>query len=134
MNNKFEVRCKYVKQLEDGTYKELTNPFIFHGVTFGDVETLAYSYMGEFYKENFSIEAIKKDRIEEIFYYDEEEMWFSSDVTITNLEDKPIKLKFLVNAKDIKEAHGRLTESITPMYAHFEIKLIKETKIQDVLK
>ena len=42
MNNWFTVKVKYTKQLENGTFKRVSEPYLLCAMTFTDAETRIY--------------------------------------------------------------------------------------------
>lgn len=133
-----EVKVKYTKQLEDGRLQRVSEIFLFDAVSFTDAEERAYSKFGEEIQGAFSIEAITKRQIEDIFYYDDADDWYKCKVTYIAIDgdegkEKKIARDFLVTANTSKQAIERIQECLADIVGNFEIPEVKKTAIQEVI-
>ena len=62
MNNWFEVKVKYTKMIDDGTFKRVSESFLVAAMTFGDAEERIYEELGNLIRGEFIVTAIKKER------------------------------------------------------------------------
>ncbi|HRP53378.1 MAG TPA: DUF4494 family protein, partial [Fluviicola sp.] len=46
MNNWFTTKVKYTKQLEDGSFKRVSEPYLVAAMTFTDAEARIYEELG----------------------------------------------------------------------------------------
>ena len=54
MNNYFTVKVKYTKQLENGTFKRVTEPYLLTAMTFGNAETRIFEKLDEIVRGEFT--------------------------------------------------------------------------------
>lgn len=137
MNNWFEVKAKYVKQLEDGRLKRVTEPYLIDAVSFADAEERAFKEVGEFQQGEFLIVGIAKREYADLFFYEDSEVWYKCKVTYVTIDgdegrEKKVSNNFLVTASSVKEAHERIKESLSDMTVTFEVPSIMISPIVEV--
>lgn len=137
MNNWFTVKVKYTKQLDNGTFKRVTEPYLLSAMTFTDAEARIYEELGTTIRGEFLVTAITRADIHDIFQYDESDVWFLAKVKYdTCVEDgdkkKTITQKFLVSADSVKEANERIVESLSTLMVDYQIHSIVESPIVDI--
>ena len=135
----FEVKVNYTKQLENGTFKKVSEKNLFSAESFTDSETRAYEKIGETVRGEFKITGIvQKDYVDVLQFDNIDERWFEIQVKMTS-EDvdtnkvKTVKQKYLVSAGNIKEALTNLEGEFKKLtISDATIISIKETEILDV--
>ena len=137
MNNWFTVKVKYTKQMENGTFKRVSEPYLLASMTFTDAEKRIYEELGSIIRGEFLVNAITRTDIQDIFQYDESDVWFLAKVKYdTVVEDgdkkKTITQKFLVSAETVKEANDRIVESLSTLMIDYQIHSITESPIVDI--
>lgn len=135
MNNWFTVKVKYTKQLENGTFKRVSEPYLLSAVTFTDAEARIYEELGSLIRGEFEIVSITRTEIHDIFNYEDSDTWFKVKMTFVNEEDeksKKVTQEFLVTAETGKDAYDRIQESLSTLMVSFELPEIKKTPIVDV--
>ena len=137
MNNWFTVKVKYTKQMENGTFKRVSEPYLLASMTFTDAEKRIYEELGSIIRGEFLVNAITRTDIHDIFQYDESDVWFLAKVKYdTVVEDgdkkKTITQKFLVSAETVKEANDRIVESLSTLMIDYQIHSITESPIVDI--
>ncbi|MEY4215549.1 MAG: hypothetical protein RLZZ68_5 [Bacteroidota bacterium] len=60
MNSWFTVRVKYTKQLENGTLKRVTEPYLLAAMTFTDAEARIYEELGSYIRGEFMVVGIAR--------------------------------------------------------------------------
>jgi hypothetical protein len=120
MNNWFTVKVKYTKQLENGSFKRVTEPYLLAAMTFTDAEARIYEELGQIIRGEFNVVGIMRTEIHDIFYYEDADVWYK------------IKLSFLVTAHSVKEAYDRISESLSTLMVDFEIPMITVSPIVEV--
>lgn len=138
MNNWIEAKVKYVKQLEDGRLKRVTERYLFDAVSFTDAEARAYELIGERVQGEFLVTHVTKKNFEDIFAYEDSEDWYKCKVVYQSIDndegkEKTIKVNMLVTAKDVKQAFERIKESLSDMNIGFEVPKIELTSIVEVI-
>jgi len=140
MNNWFTVKVKYTKQLEDGTFKRVSEPYLLAAMTFSDAETRIYEELGMSIRGEFTVNGITRTDIHEIFYYEDADTWYKCKITYEaasdNVEEggkaKKISQNILVSAHSVKEAFERLNESLKGMMMDFMIPAISISPLVDI--
>lgn len=87
MNNWFTVKVKYTKQLENGTFKRVSEPYLLASVSFTDAEARIYEELGTMIKGEFLVTGIARTDIHDIFQYDESDTWFKAKVSYDKMDD-----------------------------------------------
>jgi len=142
MNNWFTVKVKYTKQLENGTFKRVSEPYLLSAMTFTDAETRIYEELGQIIRGEFNVVGISRTEIHDIFQYDDCDTWYKCKITFTsegNMDDPEAKQKkvsqnFLVSAVSVKDAFEKLKESLSTLMADFEVPSISVSPIVDIFR
>lgn len=137
MNSWFLVKVKYTKQLENGTFKRVTEPYLLAAMTFTDAEARIYEELGSYIKGEFTVTNIARADFHDIFYYEDADVWYKCKVTYeTVAEDgdkaKKVSQNFLVSASSVKEAYERIQESLSTLMVEFSIPTISISPIMDI--
>lgn len=140
MNNWFTVKVKYTKQLENGTFKRVSEPYLLSAMTFTDAETRIYEELGQIIRGEFNVVGISRTEIHDIFQYDDCDTWYKCKITFKsegNMDDPEAKQKkvsqnFLVSAVSVKDAFEKLKESLSTLMADFEVPSISVSPIVDI--
>jgi hypothetical protein len=137
MNSWFKVKVKYTKELESGTFKRVTEPYIVAALTFTDAEARMYEELGSVIRGEFTVVSIERFAVHDLFHYADSDVWFETIikyVTQSDESDKPKKVrqKFLITASSVAEASERNKESLSTMLVDFEIISTKVTPIVDI--
>lgn len=139
MNKWYLITVVYTKQLTDGSLKRVSEKYLLNAINYTDAEAKIYTEIGEYINGDFIVKDIKPQNFEDIFEYEDSEIWNEVKI-ISILEDcdsgkeKKITNKFLISASNIKEAYTRIEECLQGMMISFEISSISVTKIIEVLK
>lgn len=140
MNNWFTVKVKYTKQLEDGGFKRVSEPYLLAAMTFTDAEARIYEELGSIIRGEFVVNGIAKTEIHDIFAYDDSDVWYKCKVTYENVDAdaesgskaKRVAQNFLVSADSVKQAFERITESLKGMLVDFSIPSIIVSPIVEI--
>ena len=137
MNNWFTVKVKYTKQMENGTFKRVSEPYLLASMTFTDAEKRIYEELGSVIRGEFLVNAITRTDIHDIFQYDESDVWFLAKIKYDSVieegdKKKTITQKFLVSAETVKEANDRIVESLSTLMIDYQIHSITESPIVDI--
>jgi len=131
------AKCRYTKELPDGTLKRVTEAYLVSSQSITDAEARIYQEVGEYVRGEFVVTGIQSVSFADIFQYDDSDIWFESKVTYTSEDadsgkEKRYTNKFLVTASNVKEAYERIEESLKGLIVSYTIPEIKESKIIDV--
>jgi hypothetical protein len=137
MNTWFTVKVKYTKQLENGTFKRVTEPYLLAAMTFTDAEARIYEELGSIIRGEFSVTAIAKEEVHDIFDYNDSDIWWKCKISFSSETDdsnraKKVSQTFLVGAASVKEAAERLNENLSTMMIDFEVTSTVKSPIVDI--
>lgn len=137
MNNWFTVKVKYTKQLENGSFKRVTEPYLLAAMTFTDAEARIYEELGSIIRGEFNVVGIVRTEIHDIFYYEDADIWYKIKLSYESMDadaekTKKVSQNFLVTAHSIKEAYERIKESLATLMVDFEIPMISVSPIVEV--
>lgn len=137
MNNWFTVKVKYTKQLENGTFKRVSEPYLLSAMTFTDAEARIYEELGQIIRGEFDVISISRTELHDIFAYDDSATWWKCKVSYESAEHNSEKVKkvsqnFLVSAETAKEAYERIQESLSTLMVDFNIPSIVFSPIVDI--
>ena len=137
MNSWFTVKVKYTNQLENGSFKRVSEPYLLAAMTFTDAEARIYEELGTTIRGEFQVTGIARTDLHDIFKYDDTETWFKCKVTYDRMDEEGEKAKtvsqiFLVSATTVKEAYDRTVESLATLMIDFNIASIISSPIVEV--
>ena len=137
MNSWFTVKVKYTKQLENGTFKRVSEPYLLAAMTFTDAEARIYEELGSSIRGEFQVTGIARTDLHDIFQYDDAEQWFKCKVTYDRVDEdgekaKTISQNFLVSAAHVKEAYERIEESLATLMIDFNVVSITASPIVEI--
>lgn len=133
----FECKVRYDKAMENGAIKKVNEPFLVDALTFTEAEARITEERAPYISGDFTISAVKKTKISEIFYDDNGDRYYMVKVMFVTLDEKSGKEKksasfILVQASDFEGALARFMEGMKGTMADFEIASITETPLCDV--
>lgn len=139
MANWFECKARYDKMMENGALKKVTEPYMVDALSFTEAEARIIEELTPFVSGEFSVSAVKKTKISEIFWDDSADKWFLVKVAFITIDEKTAAEKksvsqILVAGSDFKGAYDNFMEGMKGTMADFDIVSITETAIMDVYK
>lgn len=137
MANWFECKVRYDKTMENGSIKKVTEPYLVDALSFTESEARIIEEMTPFISGEYSVSAVKRTKIAEIFRDDSADRWYLVKVAFITIDEKTAAEKravsqILVAATGFKGAYDRFMEGMKGTMADFEIVSISETPIMDV--
>lgn len=137
MNSWFTVKVKYTKQLENGSFKRVNEPYLLAAMTFTDAEARIYEELGAYIRGEFMVNNISRTDLQDIFQYEDSETWYKCKISYARDEEegdskKTVSQHFLVSAPDVKEAFLRMQESLSTLMIDFQILSIAESPIVEI--
>jgi hypothetical protein len=139
MNNWFECKIQYDKiSTEDGKQKKVTDTYLVDAVNFTEAEARIIEVVRPYMSGEFTVSNIRRTRLYELFEYPTGDRWYKSKVIFVVLDpekgkEKRIPSTMMVQASDIKEALTRLEEGMKGTMSDYEIAMIMDTPILDVI-
>ena len=139
MNNWFECKVKYVKTMENGLEKKVSEPYLVDAISFTEAEKRIIEEIRPFMTGEFVISDIKRANYSEVFFCDAEsaDRWFKCKLSFITLDEKSGAEKktnsyALVQAGDLREAIKYLDEQMKGTIMDYQIASVAETMIMDV--
>lgn len=125
--------------MENGMQKKVTEPYLVDALTFTEAEARITEEVTPFISGEFSISAVKRTKIAEIFWDDTADKWYLVKVNFITLDEKTAVEKkttsqILVAASDFRGALENFMDGMKGTMADFEIASITETPIMDVYR
>lgn len=135
----FETKVRYDKMMENGVVKKVNEPYLVDALTFTEAEARIIEEISPFISGEFSISAVKKTKISEIFFdeRDSADKYYMVKVNFITLDEKTgVEKKsatfILVQAADLKGAIERFDEGMKGTLADYDIASVAETPLLDV--
>lgn len=133
----FETKVRYDKIQENGAVKKVNEPYLVDALTFTEAEARIIEEMKPFISGDFTISAVKKTKVAEIFFDDRGDRYYMVKVSFITLDEKSGTEKktasfILVQASDFQGAVDRFNEGMKGTMSDYEITSITETQLMDV--
>lgn len=130
----FISTLKYDKMQENGVIKPVKEQYLFDALSFVEAETRAIEELTPYISGEFTVDAIKKTRISELFLNMDGEKFFKAKTAFINIDEKTGQEKksnvdILVQANTFDEAYERFKEGMKGTLADFELVSLSETPI-----
>lgn len=139
MHTFFEVRVRYEKVMENGTNKQVTEPYLVDALSFTEAEARIIQEMTPFISGEFKVKTVKQANYSELFFSNDmkDDIWYKAKLAFVTLNEKSDAEKktytnILIQALDLRDAVKKLDENMKGTLAEYRIVSISETKIIDV--
>nr|WP_262897708.1 DUF4494 domain-containing protein [Phocaeicola dorei] len=134
-----ETKVRYNKVMEDGALKSVTETNIVNALSFTEAEARIIEEITPYISGDFTVSAVKKTNISEIFYDEKGDRWYKVKVLFITLDEKSGVEKqtanyMLVQASDFHNALENFIDGMKSTMADFKITSISETNIMDVFE
>lgn len=122
---------------ENGAVKKVNEPYLVDALSFTEAESRIIEEMKPFISGDFSISAVKKTKISEIFFNESGDKYYMVKVNFITLDEKSGTEKktpnfILVQAADFADAFDKFMEGMKGTMSDFDIASIAETPLMDV--
>lgn len=133
----FECKVRYERMAENGVVKKVNEPYLVDALTFTEAEARIIEKITPYISGDFSISAVKKTKVSDIFFDDRGDRYYMVKVNFISLDEKSgIEKKsanfMLVQASDLPDALKKFEEGMKGTLADYEIASIAETPLMDV--
>lgn len=134
----FECKVRFDKMMENGSVKKkVTESYLVDALSFTEAEARIIEECKPYISGDFSIPAIKKTNIAEIFFNNCADKWWSVKYNIITIDEKSAKERrtavyVMVQADSQQEATDTFNKGMKGTMADFEIEKVAETKIIDI--
>ncbi|MET7253442.1 DUF4494 domain-containing protein [Dyadobacter fermentans] len=130
-------KIRYQKEDEAGSLKTIEEAYLIDAVSFTEAEAKCYELIVTD-ASDFSVTAINRMRLADLFTYEEGEQWFKAKVIYFSVDEKSGKEKkivnfMLVNAEGIQQALDRINESMRNFLTPYEVTDVVLTPILEVI-
>ena len=139
MANWFECKVRYDKLQENGAVKKVNEPYLVDALSFTEAEARIIEEQTPFISGDFSVSAVKRTKISEIFWNEGGDRWYLVKVAFITIDErsgveKRTSTLILVQASNFKEALDNFIEGMKGTMADYEVVSIAETPLMDVYK
>ena len=139
MANWFECKVRHDKVQDNGSVRNVNEPFLVDALSFTEAEARIIEERTPFISGDFSVSAVKRTKISEIFYDEGGDRWYLAKVAFITIDEKSgVEKKsnsfILVQATDFKNAVENFTKGMADTMADYEIVSIAETPLMDVYR
>ncbi|MCM1006004.1 MAG: DUF4494 domain-containing protein [Prevotella sp.] len=133
----FECKVKFDKMQENGSVKKVNEPYLVDALSFTEAEARIIEMITPYISGEFTISAVKKTKISEIFWDEHGDKFYMVKVMFITLDEKTAVEKksasfILVQAIDFKTALENFEKGMKGTMADYEIASITETPLMDV--
>lgn len=133
----FECKIRFDKMMDNGSVKRVTEPYLVDALSFTEAEARIIEEIRPFISGDFSIPAIKKTNIAEIFPDTTADKWWLVKYNLITIDEKSAKERktavyVMVQADSQQGATEAFNKGMKGTMADFEIEKVAETKIMDV--
>lgn len=138
MHNWFLCKVSYEKILENGMQKKVTEPYLVDALSFTEAEARIIEEMSPFITGEFTVSAVGRERLTEVFF-NKGESYYKVKINFITLDErsgveKKTPAKMLVEAENIKEAISVFEEKMRGTLSDYVIVSVSETAIMDVFQ
>jgi hypothetical protein len=136
-----ETKVRYDKTMENGMTKKVTEPYLVDALSFTEAEARIIKEVTPYISGEFTVSAVKKSNISEIFYSDNiaADKFYKVKVAFVTINERTAQEKrtstyIMVQACNFKNALDNFVEGMKGTMADYEIVSITETPIIEVYK
>lgn len=135
--NWFTVKAKYTKQLDNGTLKRVSEPYLVAAHSFTDAEARIHEELGQRIRGEFSVTNITPFNLLDIFNFDDVGEWYKCRVSYESVDadsekGKRVKGVYLVEAETVKQASDRIHSFLAGIISGYRLEEVKESRIIDI--
>lgn len=137
MSNWFECKVRYDKLMDNGVVKKVTEPYLVDALSFTEAEARIIEEQTPYISGEFSVSAVKRSKISEIFRDDSADRWYLAKVAFITIDEKTAVEKktvsqILVAGSDFKGAYSNFLDEMKSTLADYELVSLAETPLMDV--
>lgn len=133
----FESSVAFDKIQENGAVKKVTKKNLFDALSFTEAEARTIEELTPYISGDFSVKAVKKTKISEIFFDEEADKFYLVNVAFITIDEKSGVEKenisqILVQANDFDSAVAAFKDGMKGTMADWIIKSVAETPYMGV--
>ena len=135
--NWFECKVRYDKMVEQGIVKKVTESFLVDALSFTEAEARIIEEQTPFISGEFSVSAVKRTKISEIFRDDRADKWYLAKVAFITIDEKTAAEKraisqILVAGSSFDGAYDNFKDGMKGVMGDFDLVSLTETALLDV--
>lgn len=135
--NWFECKVRYDKMVEQGIVKKVTESFLVDALSFTEAEARIIEEQTPFISGEFSVSAVKRTKISEIFRADRADKWYLAKVAFITIDEKTAAEKraisqILVAGSSFDGAYDNFKDGMKGVMGDFDLVSLTETALLDV--
>lgn len=139
MANWIETKVSYEKVNDSGSLKKITESYLVDACSCTEAEARVTEEMTPYISGEFSVSAVSKSPITEIFYDKTGDRWYKVKVAFITIDEKTGTEKYsnsymMVQASSFEKALDNFLDGMKNTISDFEILSISETKVMDVFQ
>lgn len=133
----FETKVRYDKMQENGAVKKVNEPYLVDALSFTEAEARIIESITPYISGEFTVSAVKKTKIAEIFFHEDGDRYFMVKVNFISPDEKTGQEKksanyILVQASSVADALNKFNEGMKGTMADYEIASVAESPLLDV--
>lgn len=133
----FECKVRFDKMMENGAIKKVTEAYLVDALSFTEAEARIIKEIQPYISGDFTVPAIKKTNIAEIFPDSSADKWWLVKCNFIQIDEKSAKERktasyFMVQADSQQGATDRFNSGMKGTMADYEIAKVAETNVLDV--
>lgn len=133
----FECKVRFDKMQENGAVKKVNEPYLVDALSFTEAEARIIEKMKPYISGDFTVSAVKKTRISDIYFDDRGDKYYMVKYNILTLDEKSGNEKksavyALTQAIDFSTALANFLDEMKDTLGDYEIVSIAETPLMDV--
>lgn len=139
LKNWFLCRIRYVKTMENGLDRKVTEPYLVDALSHTEAEERIIKEMEPYISGEFTVSGIVPAKYSEVFFADDtcSDKWYRCKLTFITLDEKSGAERktcsfILVQACDLRDAVKRVDECMKGSMADYVISSVAETAIVEV--
>ena len=134
----FECTVSYVKMMENGVQKKVSEPYVVNALSFTEAEAVIIEYIRPYITGEFIVKNIKRCKCNELVPDANGDRYYNMTIAIITLDEKSGKEKktrvpLLVQAADMQKAMDNLKEHLKGSLSDYDIVKTEESKVIDVV-
>ena len=134
-----EAKVRYTKRMNNGKFKKVNEPYLADALSCTEAEARVTKEVSSHISGDFTVSAVKKTNIDEIFRDERGDFWYSVKANFITYNEKTETEKltphfYLVQATDLETALENFKDGMKGTMIDYAIASISETKIMDVFE
>lgn len=132
-----EVKARYLKTLDNGTQKHVTETYLVNAESCTEAESEATKLLSA--QDDLSVTAVKQSKLAEIFGDRESDKFYTVKIAFVTLDERTAQEKrniaqMLVGAVNFQAAHSAILDAMKGTISDYEIVSLAESPIVEILK